>query len=330
MRKAMWIGFRNALTCVVLATLLVHPAWADLTESAALERAFSRDFWLARLDALQLRAESEPESAAPASIELARRDWRNRIRTRFHSLLAAQERLAVATGRLERLQDLAEMVEQRFNVGVSTELEIRRVEQELVVTRSTVSRASAARDEESYRLFNLIGGDPEPVSGALLPAPVGEVWAEPLVLEHPRLRQLAAEIESTRLATTAVRRLAAEYPLFGPRADRTGLADARLEELRAQHSLAAAELVGDFQAARARARTHHEAASRLEPAVDTNRSLLRTFTRAYEDGEVTLLQLMDMHRADFETRRELVEHSFLAREAHIRLQYLSGQAGSGD
>jgi len=290
--------------------------------------------------------------AARARVDLERRQWRARIRTRFHDALAARIRVEHLADHHRRLQRVATMIEQRVARGDAARYDSLRMGQELARARSALAEARARQQTERAQLFALIGGDPETLDGALLP-PAAE-RGDPDLEQHPQLQRLAALGQSASLHARAARRaawpevslgigrktldeddysadgnavaLSVEIPLFDRSQGEAGRARGRVHEYVADHALTRTRLRAQRSALQTTLAAQRESARGLRQVMTRGEGSLGDLAESsYGAGELGVMELLDAWRTELETRLQYLDTARAARATLIQLQNLEGQ-----
>jgi outer membrane protein, heavy metal efflux system len=301
-------------------------------------------------------AEARVGSAAADS------DWRRRTliadaRSRFHALLAQQQRLETAVSWLAQLERALAVVIARFEAGEASGYERLRLARERDRASAIVRISTAERDTEWLRLAALLGdtgpaAPPPLLAGELLPQrppPLEALLAR--LEERPDLRALARETDALAQDLAAAGRawvpdfelgvgrigvndhegndsgmlLSARIGLpFGDRGQadraRTG---ARLSGARAALALELQHARAEIIAAHGRATALIDGADELERSGSgTAGELLAVGEAAYQGGELTLLELLDVYQSGYQQRIDIIDMQQRARAARIELDRL--------
>jgi outer membrane protein, heavy metal efflux system len=347
---------------------------ARLWPNASLELSrqdVSRAIGDAREDSLWLRQSFElggsrrlQIAAAEARVgsAAADRDWRRRTliadaRSRFHALLAQQQRLETAVSWLAQLEQALAVVIARFEAGEASGYERLRLARERDRASAIVRISTSDRDTAWLRLASLLGETgaataPPLLSGELLPQrppPLEALLAR--LEERPDLRALARESDALAQDLAAAGRawvpnfelgvgrigvndhegndsgmlLSARIGLpFGDRGQadraRTG---ARLSGARAALALELQQARAEIIAAHGRAIALIDGADELERnGSGTAGELLAVGEAAYQGGELTLLELLDVYQSGYQQRIDIIDMQQRARAARIELDRL--------
>lgn len=401
-----------SMLCLLGAPLVCFSAYADMTESVALERAMAQPHIRGLLEAqleqakgvqdsagrwdnpeieysqenLDLRAGRSEETswwlrqrlniagskglerdagamgvqAAEARVLLARWEWRARIRAQFYAALSEQTRAEVLDDHHRRLQNIAKMIEQRVAEGDASRYDSLRIAQALAQAQSISAEAQAEQRAEHQRLFSLVGGAPDVLTGALLPPPVEsgkqmlEQSSEQTLEQHPRLKMLAALEESASLNAKAARRkawpeisvgvgrktldeagysaegnaiaLSVEIPLFDRNQGEARRARGLAHEYAAEQALTRIRLRTERQSLQSTLAAQRESAQALWQAVTNDEDSLSSIAEAsYQMGELSIMELLDAYRTELDTWQRYIESAKAARATFIQLQQLEGQ-----
>ncbi|MFO8156453.1 MAG: TolC family protein [Pseudomonadota bacterium] len=302
---------------------------------------------------LQRQAGERRQSAEAARVEQTRAGLRATIRTRFHEALAAEARAKALADWQERLAELSRAVARRVEAGDASRYDRLRLERELARLRGRRLEADAASASARDHLFTLIGSEPRPLTGELLPPALEPVRPEAIPAD-PEARALAAEAEAATMEARAASRggwpeltigvgrrevdepgfsggggqlsLGVDLPLFDRGAARADAEQARARRLRGRSERRAAEHRARVREARRTARAQRDAATHLLEATEPDESLATMAEAAYSEGAMAVTELIEAHNAELSTRLESISRSLAARRAHIQLHQLIGDA----
>lgn len=308
-----------------------------------------------RRDAGERRA-----SAAATAGEAARAELAAVVRERFYRALTARDRARVLEAWCQRVRAALEVVARRAEAGDAAPYDALRLrrEERLAAARRDEARAEAAGLEAGLAALVGIEG-PITLTGEVLPA-LGPSAAEGLVHaaeEAPALRSLRELEDAASIDAEASRRgwvpellLGAGYkgvtsyagesyrndgftltvgitlPFFD-----TGSARTMRDDARARTAGATLEIETErTHAAAAEAATRLlallELAGRLSSdGVAEREALLTGASRAYEGGELGVLELLDAHRSATEDALFSVDLALEARRSLIELLRLAGR-----
>jgi outer membrane protein, heavy metal efflux system len=292
----------------------------------------------------------------------AERDWRRRtlvadVRTRFHELLAHEQRVDATMRWRAQLERALDVVSARVEAGEASGYERLRLAREYDRAHAMMQITVSDRDRAWLRLAALLG---ETGTATAPPAPAGELLPErpgplePLLAqldERPDLRALTRDADAIGQDQAAAGRgwvpelelgvgrigvndhegndigvlLSARIGL--PFADRgqadRARADARLGGARAELAIALAHARAELAAAHGRSLALIDAAAGL--ARDDGNSageLLAIGEAAYQGGELSLLELLDVYQSSYQQRIDILDLQQRAREARIELDRL--------
>lgn len=316
--------------------------------------AVRQRFNLAGVRGMEKRSAASQRLADDARVELLEREISADIRMLFYTAVAWEENRIVQAAWQARLQGLASSIRERVRAGDASRYEQLRVERELALLEGDVIAAEAQAKAARGQLFARIGGNPDPLTGSLLP-PAQSSDALGTYLEgHPLLVSLAREAESAELAAAAARRerwpeltlglghreltepgggggdgsfflVGFDVPLFDRGQGKYRVANARARARRAEHAIEADKLAAELSATIQNLNARRNAARLLQPSPNATESLADIAEVAYEAGEIGIMELIDAHRADLQILTEFNSRALEARKAYINFQLLSGQ-----
>ena len=308
---------------------------------------------VAGVHGLEREAAAALEVAAGARAEIERREIAADIRRLYYSALAAENQLRTARRWQARLDQLASSVSERVAAGDASRYDLLRIEREFALLRGEVLDREAAAESARDRLFSLIGGQPDALSGRVLPPAMEESVVADVVSDHPLLVALDAEADSASLSSRAAGRrtwpevtlgvgrrdveepgldadgnlvmLGVEVPLFDRGDGEEFAAESRARRLEAERQMAAERLAAEARAAVRAVAAGREAVQLLQADSADDASLASIAESAYAAGEIGVMELIDAHRADLAAQRETIVRAKAARESFIELQFLRGE-----
>jgi outer membrane protein TolC len=315
-------------------------------------------FWIrqrlniAGVHGLERGAAERLQTAETSRTEFAEREVARDIRRLFYAALAAEEESQTINAWQSRLEELTAAVERRVAVGDASRYDYLRLARELALIRGEAFDIEADAESSRDRLFSLIGGDSAALSGTLLPPSASDEIAADIVADHPLLRALDAEAGSAAFSARAAAReawpevtvgvgrrefeepgldadgnlvmLGVEVPLFDRGDGKQFAAESRVRRLRAERTLTANRLAADARSVLREIEARRNAALLLWSGNDEPESLSGIAEAAYGEGEISVMELIDAHRADLAAQRQAVARAQAARESYIELQMLRG------
>lgn len=294
--------------------------------------------------------------AAEAAAVLESRQWRTRIREQFYAALAAQTQAEVLNDHRRRLQQIATMIEQRVAQGDASRYDSLRMAQELARAEAAFAESQAGQQAARQRLFSLVGGAPDVLTGALLPPAVKHEMRglDQALEQHPQLQMLAALEQSASLSAKAARReawpevsvgvgrktldeggysaegnavsLSLEIPLFDRNQGEVRTAQSLAHEYAANYALTRSRLRSQLQALQTTLAAQRESAQALREAATRGEDSLSTIAEAsYQAGELGIMELLDAYRTELDTWLQYIDSARAARATFIQLQQVEGQ-----
>lgn len=307
---------------------------------------------IAGVHGLERDAAEQARIAEGARVDFARREAARDIRRLFYDALAAVDAQRTIAAWQARLEELTVAVEKRMEAGDASRYDHLRLARELALLRGEAMGLQANAESARDRLFSLIGGPRTALAGTLLPPAGGGSAAMDIIAGHPLLVALGADAGSATLAAKAAARaawpevtvgvgrreleqpdfgadgnlvmLGIEIPLFDRGDGRQFAAESRARRLQAERVLAANRLAADARAAQRAVDAQRRAALMLVSSNEGDASLSAIAESAYAAGEITVMELIDAHRADLAAEQQALARARAAREAWIDLQLLRG------
>jgi len=278
-----------------------------------------------------------------------------RIREAFVDLLSAQLRTSALEEGVARLDELVRVLSAREKEGESSGFDRMRAERERAEVGADLSEARAQLGRARSVLAGALAIDSQTLKaeGALeAPAPLPtmeEVRAQ--ALERGDVHALRADAEGARLSSRAASRriipeptlnagtkatrvpdstsrgavlgVSISLPLFdrGQGAEAVARVEASLFEARGRQL--ARESQAEGEAALLEARARREAENSYAPASNPE-GLVRIAQKAYEEGEMKILELLDAYRTALNARLRILDLRSGARKADIAVDRATG------
>lgn len=283
------------------------------------------------------------------------------VQLRFYELLVAQLRPEVVSAWVERIEAALAIVMSREAAGDASVYERRRLERELANARARLALHQAARGVAWVRLAAVMGqsdahaDNPPQLAGELLPdgpRSLAELLAH--AEERPALLALDARVEAAQADGEAASRgwipqfslgggwtaidltgggrthgyvamATMSVPLFDRNQDESLRARAEERVAHGQRVVAVTTLQGAIRGRAFELQQLVDAARRFrDEAVASNEALLGIAEAGYAGGELGILELLDANRGATDDEMTALELDFSARDAHIRLDLLTG------
>lgn len=281
------------------------------------------------------------------------RQLRAETQTRYFTLLAAQERVAVLAGELQLAEQVAEVVRRKADAGKVAPLEAAKAELQVVRARLARDESEQERDSLASALYALWGETPTatPHLTTAWPAPITAPAAFD-VNQHPSIAALTAQRDQSARALDLLKRSRFGEPALTLGGRRNGLDGTtsyvagvsfrlplwhgnRAERAPLRISLA------DQQAAIERGKpalvqtwlTTQQRLQQIERRLEATRTTLlptarRLFERlstGYRQGKFAYLEVLDAQRELFRGEEELIDLELARATQLIALENLSGQ-----
>lgn len=300
-------------------------------------------------------------SAARASGEALGQAQRAEIQERFFEALLAERRTKVLSNWLSSGTRIGRIIERREKAGEVSSYDRRRLDREQASASARVAVEQAASARARERLRALIGetassGAPwTTLIGSILPEatlpPLEELLNE--VEKRPDLEALQAERRAADLDARAAGRwwlpdltlgagvktvdvdterltgpflsLSVPLPVLDQSQADALEATARGQVARGRYALAHRAAHGEVRGLWTQASSLVQAATSFrKEALGPSETLVNTAERAYEGGEMDLLELLDAHRGALEAELQALELEMSARRSFIELSRTAG------
>lgn len=325
---------------------------ADVTGGSVEDRYLwvRQRFNIAGVHGLERDAATSQRLAEDARADLERREIAAKIRRLYYQAVAAEREAAAVEGWYGRLAELVTVVGIRAQAGDASRFDALRLERELSLVRGDTLDAQAGADTARDRLFSLIQASPDALTSELLPPEARSVDVSGVLANHPLLLALDAETRAAELSSEAEDRrswpevtlgvgrreldepgetgdgplvaVGVEIPVFDNGSGEAKAESARARRLQAERALVESRLAADTRAVIRELAARREAA--LAISHDIGDSLASIAERAYDAGEISVLELIDAHRTELASRREAIRRAHAARESYISLQMMRG------
>lgn len=308
---------------------------------------------LAGVKRLERRSADQLRDASGARFDLDRNEQAALIREYFYEAMAASRQSQAVDRWHDRLKQLVADVQERAHAGDASRFDALRLRHELAALNGDRLESQAQAASARERLFGLIQHEPvDELAGHLLPPESGPAETRRLLLDHPQVQALDAEIRAAELASRAAKRrrwpqltlgvgrreldepgisasgnlfmVGLEVPLFDRGTARAQAESAQARRLIAERELLLSRLGADINSAARQLRARRTAALELAD-IQGEGALAEIAESAYQAGEIGVLELIDAHRTELAARREGIRRALMARQAQIQLQLMRGE-----
>lgn len=316
--------------------------------SAVVEQNFDLSRWRSRLR----QGLTHRERAERAEHERWRLETAHRVRVAFYEVRFHQARLAELERWRARLEDALQAMRARVARGDASAYMSGRIARELELAAASEAAVRSALEGAWAELTSHAGWDEQPeLGGALEPSEEGDA-AEPHSPEQAilqaRIQALGAEIDAVRSpwlrdwtvgvgyrqdragALTGhgvIVALSLPLALWNPDAPRQARLQAERTALQHELELVSQQYERALEGAKQRRRVAMQA---LRPAEDAaaDAALTRQALQAFEAGESSLAELLDVYESELELQLARIELQWEARRADLDLQRLQGVGAS--
>ena len=314
---------------------------------------FSQGFELGGKRGARIEAAEADVARVGALADNALRAVLRDVAIAFYRALHATQSLEIAQRADAMAVDIVRIAERRFTVGDFARLDVSLSQAARSRAGAAVLNAEAGRDETlgELRILLAIGAaEPLTVRGALTADSAESLEAlHEQARQRPDLRALEAEIREAeaeaRLGRAegwpdvsvgaeyerdendnlALGRLSVTLPVFsrgeGRRAESMARASRLRADLEAGQRASVTELSTAYDVYRRRVAAAEELTRHAVPLQDNNETLAR---RAYETGEIGLVDLLAVRREVLETRQDALDRSLDSAIAAVDLEFRAG------
>jgi outer membrane protein, heavy metal efflux system len=315
----------------------------------------SQTFDLSGKRKLHREAAERRVELASAGNAMRRSEFASEIRRAFHEVVFQQETLRATETWVQRFARVEGMVGKLARAGEASGYDRRRLARERQAAEARLATGRAEIDRSLARLVALIGVPQTPVvAGELLPPALPAIeTALDRLEQRPDLRALSLAAQAADLDGRAAKQgripdltagigpkwvddgisrdsgvaltLSIPLPVFDRQQAGQQRAAAEAARARAEYRLAHARAEGELRGLHRQAEALRTAASEYRAqAATTTPELLRIAEAAYQGGESSLLELLDVYRGTLESEIAALELSKRARDARIEYELLTG------
>ena len=298
---------------------------------------------------LERRASESGRNATGSERELDMRQRSREVRRAFYRALSEERRKALISRWSIATADLRDTVAARMEQGDASRFDLLRLSREASSVQARLAQAEVAALQARSDLFVLLDMEPRPLDGTLLPPNV----APPFLPEaHPLAAALAHQEEQAQWTSEAAGRarwpevtvgvghldsespgfdadgpllgLEVEIPLFQRGTPERQIAIARMDESHWEREMAMAKMATQYDASVQALLLQRDAATNL--AATSDDAILRIARAAYENGEISVTELLDAYQSQIQAQLQAVEMALDARQTWIDLTYLTGES----
>jgi len=266
----------------------------------------------------------------------------------FCTVLYAERAAALSKEALHIEQEIEQVVGRRVEAGEAPEIDRIRAQVETLKASRAV-QAQQRQNATARVILNTLCGRALPKDFALadrLDQALAEADVEQArqiaLAQHPVLRRLDALLRQKELAVQREQKawhpnirlgvpLGAELPLGNQNQGGIAAAEAELQEVRAEQARIRQEVERDVETGAQTYEGAREQRAAFEGGLRAAASeSLRIETTMYEEGEVDLLQLLDVRRTARQTEAEYLQALYDAQAARIELERAIGAGGMAE
>lgn len=301
---------------------------------------------------LEKQATEQQNHSQALRLNLRQQDWTLRLRTLFYQALAAEQQHQALTRYYQQLSEMALMVEQRWKLGDASKLDLLRIQTEL---RAVEAEKLGQKDTlQTYKqsLSSLLDIAVVKLDGQLLPPTHSlqtlDIEQNPnlqlmktqtnLNLAHQQVtakqlywpdfslgvgyRQISEASEEVDGFSIA---LEMSLPLFSRKQGALILAQTKASNAQVEHELMQQTLETELNQHLASLRQQEAQAETWQSLIKQQNQPMVTMAQAsYQAGELSMIELLDVYRAELTHQKNYLNSAFKARKHYIQLQYLLG------
>jgi cobalt-zinc-cadmium efflux system outer membrane protein len=342
-------------------TLYPNPTASYSREGAGLAEFFQYEQPLVLTARRRLFGQAAAAAGSAAANEVERSIWelRSDLRTAFYHLLDMQERRSVLEGTVRELAEVVRILERREAAGESSSFDLTRVERELLEADTDLASNQAGLATARGLIAAVVGieaGLELRAAGSLRLAPPAPP-VDTLISRALEVRQdylaLRAQLERNRnekraaellripdpIVTVGIKRgegfpatrhgsviaLTVPLPLFNRGQMEVARSEAEYQRAEGRLDALARRIRAEVTAARSAFELRRSASEQYQKRLGkSGADLVRIGRIAYEEGEKTILELLDVYRLARQTDLRRLELLAAAKEAEIELERAVG------
>lgn len=301
---------------------------------------------------LEKQATEQQNLTQALRLNLRQQDWTLRLRTLFYQALAAEQQHLALSRYDQQLSEMALMVEQRWQLGDASKLDLFRIQTELRTIEAERLGLDDTLQTHKQTLASLLDIAVVKLDGQLLPkthslqvADIEQNLNLQLVTTQTNLKlahqQAAAKqlywpdfsvgvgysqiSEASEKADGFKIGLEMSLPLFSRKQGALILAQTQVIHAQSERQLLQQTLEAELNQHLASLRQQQAQAETWQSLIkQQNQPMVSMAQASYQAGELSLIELLDVYRAELTHHKNYLKSAFKAREHYIQLQYLLG------
>ena len=301
---------------------------------------------------LEKQATEQQNLSQALRLNLRQQDWTLRLRTLFYQALAAEQQHLALSRYDQQLSEMALMVEQRWQLGDASKLDLFRIQTELRTIEAERLGLDDTLQTHKQTLASLLDISVVNLDGQLLPKThnlqaldIEQNLNLQLVTTQTNLKlahqQVAAKqlywpdfsvgvgysqiSEASEKADGFKIGLEMSLPLFSRKQGALILAQTQAIHAQSERQLLQQTLEAELNQHLASLRQQQAQAETWQSLIkQQNQPMVSMAQASYQAGELSMIELLDVYRAELTHHKNYLNSAFKAREHYIQLQYLLG------
>ncbi|MBE0494501.1 MAG: TolC family protein [Thiomicrospira sp.] len=301
---------------------------------------------------LEKQATEQQNLTQALRLNLRQQDWTLRLRTLFYQALAAEQQRQALSRYYQQLSEMALMVEQRWQLGDASKLDLFRIQTELRAIEAERLGLDDTLQTYKQTLASLLDISVINLDGQLLPKTHSLQLAD--IEQNPNLQLMTTQTnlklahqqaaakqlywpdfsvgvgysqisEASEKADGFKIGLEMSLPLFSRKKGALILAQTQAIHAQSERQLLQQTLETELNQHLASLRQQQAQAETWQGLIKQQNQPMVTMAQAsYQAGELSMIELLDVYRAELAHHKNYLNSAFKAREHYIQLQYLLG------
>lgn len=301
---------------------------------------------------LEKQATEQQNLTQALHLNLRQQDWTLRLRRLFYQALAAEQQRQALTRYYQQLSEMALMVEQRWQLGDASKLDLFRIQTELRTIEAERLGLDDTLQTHKQTLASLLDISVVNLDGQLLPKAHNLQALD--IEQNPNLQLMTTQTnlkiahqqaaakqlywpdfsigvgysqisEASEKADGFKIGLEMSLPLFSRKQGALILAQTQAIHAQSERQLLQQTLEAELNQHLASLRQQQAQAETWQSLIKQQNQPMVTMAQAsYQAGELSMIELLDVYRAELTHHKNYLNSAFKAREHYIQLQYLLG------
>lgn len=304
------------------------------------------------MSALEQQLVEKRNQSEQLVLDIQRHALTRKLRQQFYSALDVQKQMDSVTRYQVQLSEMAKVIEQRWQQGDVSKLDLLRIQNELAAVNIELATLMKRRTIYFQSLSDWIGHPIHQLEGELLPN-ISSLKAAQLA-QNPQLQQLALQLEQAEVAKQLAEKqrywpdlnigvgykhsneantsdgfqigLALSLPFFSQKHHAVKLAKTQGKQAGAEKDWLQKKLETELNRYLGLLDESIHQANQWQTMIEgQNRSIVEMAKASYRAGELTITELLDVYRSELNHNKNYLNSARQAREYFIQVQYLLGE-----